>query len=112
MAIMADMRIPSVKQSPMKCCRLGVNRNGTTSCEAKTGSWFDRLSNAAGIPIPGSSSLMAIRPVLRDMWNLLGSLLVRKKACVMKHAAASWRVNCFRIRQRSDGVSIVRVMYC
>jgi hypothetical protein len=29
----------------------------------------------------------------------------------MKHAAASWRVNCFRIRHRSDGVSIVRVMY-
>jgi len=64
----------------MNRCKLGVNLNGTTSLEAKTGAWLD---------VDGSSSLIAIWPVVRDRWNREGSRLVKQRIYVMKHVAAS-----------------------
>lgn len=41
MAMMPDVRIPSVKMGPKKFCRFGVRRKGTTSFVANIGSCCD-----------------------------------------------------------------------
>ena len=53
-----------------------------------------------------------MRPVALEMLNL-GSVLCWSAATYeMNVTEAIWRVNCFRIRNRSLGVFISRIMYC
>lgn len=40
-AMIPDVRIPSVKKCPKNPCIFGVRRNGTTSLVAKTGTWLE-----------------------------------------------------------------------
>ena len=60
---------------------------------------------------PGNASLIKICPVSRERWKREGFRPVIQNAYVMKLAAATCRVNCFRMRHNSVGPFMVLIIY-
>jgi hypothetical protein len=93
---MLQARIPSVKIGPMKCCMLGVKRNGTGSNEPKTvglavvPAQIGKIFYGGNtVVIPGSRSLIVKSPVLLERWKRPGRRLMRQKTYVMKEFEAT-----------------------
>jgi hypothetical protein len=119
-AVIADVTMPSTPVRVMKCCMLGVRRNGTLSLElmrACPGAKPATVSLGPGLlwrwtmDSLGRISVMYIIPVLRLRWNRFGVRLLRQHTYVRKLIAAVWSANCLRMSQRLSGESIVLIMY-
>jgi len=61
--------------------------------------------------IPGNNSVIAIRPVVLEIWKREGWRLESENMYVMKLDEAICSANCLRILHSSSGPTIDRIMY-
>lgn len=122
-AVSTAETIPSTPVRVIKCCMLGVSRNGTDSVdemiglldEVAAGTSAHALKYGCGRHregLPGKISVMYMLPVFLESWKRVGDRPCRQHMYVRNMLAAACVANCLRMSHRLSGVFIVLIMYC